>query len=114
MVRKPGAPGGAPAGRSGRSTRGPTQGAKKLYGVRIAWGEVEMTQPEPVNVVLPRGGSAVGVGYRSVDIGADGFSGMAEVRRPLGPWWWTNGGPLVTRCGCPGKSRSWVVTKEGS
>ena len=82
MATKPGTLGGAPtAAVEPLDLGGLRNGAKKLYGVRVTLPDMEMAQPEPVNVVLPSGRiGGRGYGYRSVDIGADGFSGVAEVR----------------------------------
>jgi hypothetical protein len=59
----------------------PRSRAKKLYGVRVALADMEMAQPAPVNVVLSSGRvTGRGCGYNWVDVGTDGFSGVAEVR----------------------------------
>ncbi len=53
---------------------------KGAYGVRIALPDMEMAQPAPVNVVLSSGRiGGRGSGYGWVEVGPDGFSGVAEV-----------------------------------
>jgi hypothetical protein len=85
MVKNTRGPVGAPGVAVGPLDPETSRGrAKKGYGVRIAWGGVELTQPTPVNVVLSAGPiRGRGAGYSSVDLSPDGFSGMAEV--PAGP-----------------------------
>jgi hypothetical protein len=81
MAKNPAAAGDAPVVSVGPLDLGSSRnGAKKVYGVRVALADIEMAQPEPVNVVLSSGRiDGRGFGYGWVDIGPDGFSGVAEV-----------------------------------